>query len=126
MADEPSRRIASQFSRGLTKFSPWGVEKASGMHFPLCWLIFRALRYNAPDRPPPVLMSGLLEGWDRFDNAAEPGEGRKMRLSRQAIRHIANQLIDQQIMVAHDDPSNGRSMVLGITQRSTGIRAYAR
>ncbi|HVT25459.1 MAG TPA: helix-turn-helix domain-containing protein [Rhizomicrobium sp.] len=103
----------------------------------------------------PFLMSGLLEGWDWFDNGLQnlvkdggfrplnksqsmmvlyvsagvtrPSDiARKMRLSRQAIRHIANQLIAQKILLAHDDPADGRSVILGFTQRSTGIREFAR
>lgn len=85
-----------------------------------------------------LIMSGLLEGWDWFDNGLQnvlreagfrplnksqsmmvlyisagvrrPIEiARKMRLSRQAIRHIANQLIDLDVIASRDDDGDGRS-----------------
>lgn len=101
------------------------------------------------------LMSGLLEGWDWFDNGLQnlvkvagyspltksqsmmvlyisagvtkPSEiARRMRLSRQAIRHISNQLVAMQIIATRDDPTDGRSKILSFTERSMGIRSYAR
>jgi DNA-binding MarR family transcriptional regulator len=100
------------------------------------------------------LMSGVLEAWDWFDNALQhlvkaggfrplnksqsmmvlyisagivrPIEiARKMRLSRQAIRHIANQLVEMDIVSAKDDPTDGRSIVLGFTAKSNDIRTFA-
>lgn len=100
------------------------------------------------------LMSGVLEAWDWFDNALQhlvkaggfrplnksqsmmvlyisagvvrPIEiARKMRLSRQAIRHIANQLAEMDIVVAKDDPTDGRSIILGFTAKSNDIRTFA-
>lgn len=102
----------------------------------------------------PFLMSGVLEAWDWFDNGLQnlvkaggfrplnksqsmmvlyvsagvrrPIEiARKMRLSRQAIRHIANQLIEMEIVVANDDPTDGRSMILSFSPRSNDIRSFA-
>ena len=102
----------------------------------------------------PYLMSGVLEAWDWFDNGLQnlvkaggfrplnksqsmmvlyisagvqrPIEiARKMRLSRQAIRHIANQLIEMEIVVANDDPTDGRSMILSFSAKSSDIRTFA-
>jgi len=100
------------------------------------------------------IMSGLLEGWDWFDNSLQnlvkqagfkplnksqsmmmmyvsaglhrPIEiARKMRLSRQAIRHIANQLIEMDLLVAREDPNDGRSKILDFAEGSREIRAVA-
>jgi DNA-binding MarR family transcriptional regulator len=102
----------------------------------------------------PFLMSGVLEAWDWFDNGLQnlvkaggfrplnksqsmmvlyisagvrrPIEiARKMRLSRQAIRHIANQLMKMEIVVGSDDPTDGRSMILSFTAKSNDIRTFA-
>lgn len=102
----------------------------------------------------PALMAGVLEAWDWFDNGLQalvkagrfrplnksqsmmvlyisagvqrPIEiARKMRLSRQAIRHIANQLIEQGVLIAADDPTDGRSMVLSFSAKSSGLRSFA-
>jgi DNA-binding MarR family transcriptional regulator len=108
----------------------------------------------APKSRYPYVMSGVLEAWDWFDSGLQnlvkaagfrtlnksqsmmmlyisagvqrPIEvARRMRLSRQAIRHIANQLIDMDVLVATDDPSDGRSMILSFSQRSDAIRNFA-
>lgn len=100
------------------------------------------------------LMSGLLAGWDWFDNGLQnvvrsagyqplnktqsmmmlyisagvyrPIEiARKMRLSRQAIRHIGNQLIKIGMLKARPDPSDGRSVILSFTSRSFSLRSFA-
>ena len=100
------------------------------------------------------LMSGVLEAWDWFDNGLQnlvmdagfrplnksqsmmvlyisagiqrPIEiARKMRLSRQAIGHIATQLMDLGIVVAKDDPTDGRSMILSFTEKSSSLRSFA-
>jgi len=100
------------------------------------------------------IMSGLLEGWDWFDNGLQSlvkaggyrplnksqsmmvlyisaglsrpiDISRKMRLSRQAIRHIANQLIAMDVLTAREDPTDGRSIILEFTERSTALRALA-
>jgi DNA-binding MarR family transcriptional regulator len=100
------------------------------------------------------LASGLLDGWYWFDNALQKtlraqgfpdfnnsqsamlfhiSEGvtrpieiaRKMRLSRQAIRHIANQLIEAGILVSLDDPDDGRSKVLKYTPKAKNLRLAA-
>jgi DNA-binding MarR family transcriptional regulator len=100
------------------------------------------------------LMAGLLEGWDWFDNGlqdlvkaagfrplnksqsmmvlymssgvSKPIEiARKMRLSRQAIRHISNQLVEMEIITIADNPDDGRSKILSFTERSSGIRSVA-
>lgn len=102
----------------------------------------------------PFLMAGVLEAWDWFDNGLQalvktggfrplnksqsmmvlyisagvrrPIEiARKMRLSRQAIRHIANQLIELDLLEASDDPTDGRSMVLNFSEKSSGLRSFA-
>lgn len=99
-------------------------------------------------------MSGLLEGWDWFDNGLQnavkaagfrplnktqsmmvmylfsgvqrPIEiARKMRLSRQAIRHISNELIQIGMVRARPDPSDGRSLILSFTTQSAKLRDYA-
>ncbi len=100
------------------------------------------------------IMSGLLAGWDWFDNSLQnlvkatgfkplnksqsmmilyvsagvtrPTDiARKMRLSRQAIRHIANQLIDLGVLRADDDPEDGRSKILSPSNRSEQLRIHA-
>lgn len=100
------------------------------------------------------IMSGLLAGWDWFDNSLQnlvkaagyrplnksqsmmilyisagvtrPIDiARKMRLSRQAIRHIANQLIDLGVLKAEDDPEDGRSKILSTSNRSEDLRTHA-
>lgn len=100
------------------------------------------------------LMSGLLAGWDWFDNSLQnlvkaagfkplnksqsmmilyvsagvtrPIDiARKMRLSRQAIRHIANQLIALGVLEARDDPDDGRSKILSPSNRSAALRTHA-
>jgi DNA-binding MarR family transcriptional regulator len=100
------------------------------------------------------IMSGLLAGWDWFDNSLQnlvraagfkplnksqsmmvlyvsagitrPIDiARKMRLSRQAIRHISNQLIALGVLTAKDDPSDGRSKILSTSNRSAALRAHA-
>jgi DNA-binding MarR family transcriptional regulator len=99
-------------------------------------------------------MSGLLEAWDWFDNGLQnvlreggfrvlnktqsmmvlyvaagvqrPIEiARRMRLSRQAIRHIEMQLIKLDMISARADPSDKRSKILALTTRSKGVRQYA-
>jgi DNA-binding MarR family transcriptional regulator len=100
------------------------------------------------------LMSGLLEGWDWFDNGLQnvlmssglpslnksqsmmvlyisagvqrPIEiARKMRLSRQAISHIARQLTDMGMITAQADEGDARSKVLIFTDSSAGLRNFA-
>ena len=100
-------------------------------------------------------MAGLLEGWDWFDNALQtylkadgfegynksqsmmimyvssgvrrPAEiARKMRLSRQAIGHIAGQLLEMKVLEANPDPEDGRSVVLGFALKARGLQATAR
>ena len=100
------------------------------------------------------LMSGLLAGWDWFDNGLQnivrsagyqplnktqsmmvlyisagvqrPIEiARKMRLSRQAIRHIGNQLIALGMLRARPDPTDGRSVILAFTSKSSTLREFA-
>jgi DNA-binding MarR family transcriptional regulator len=100
------------------------------------------------------LMSGLLEGWDWFDNGLQnvlrssgfpslnksqsmmvlymsagvqrPIEiARKMRLSRQAISHIGSQLADMGIVTTQPDPRDGRSKVLVFTDQSERLRTFA-
>ena len=99
-------------------------------------------------------MSGLLEAWDWFDNGLQnvlreggfrvlnktqsmmvlyvaagvqrPIEiARRMRLSRQAIRHIEMQLIKLGMISARADPTDKRSKILALTARSKGVRQYA-
>ena len=101
------------------------------------------------------VMAGLLEGWDWFDNALQallksggfegynksqsmmimyvssgvrrPAEiARKMRLSRQAIGHIAGQLLEMKVLEANPDPDDGRSVVLGFAPKARGLQATAR
>jgi DNA-binding MarR family transcriptional regulator len=101
-----------------------------------------------------LIMSGLLEGWDWFDNGLQnvlreagfrplnksqsmmvlyisagvrrPIEiARKMRLSRQAIRHIANQLIDLDVIASRDDDGDGRSKILEFSEHATDLRTAA-
>lgn len=100
------------------------------------------------------IMSGLLAGWDWFDNSLQnlvkaagfkplnksqsmmilyvscgitrPIDiARKMRLSRQAIRHIANQLIALGVLTSQDDPDDGRSKILAPSKRSKDLRQHA-
>jgi len=100
------------------------------------------------------LMSGLLEGWDWFDNGLQnvlrssgfpalnksqsmmvlymasgvqrPIEiARKMRLSRQAISHIERQLTAMGMVTAQADPSDRRSKVLVFTDASADLRNFA-
>ncbi|MCC6917850.1 MAG: hypothetical protein IT548_01525 [Alphaproteobacteria bacterium] len=100
------------------------------------------------------IMSGLLAGWDWFDNSLQnlvKGAGfkplnksqsmmmlyvsagvtrpveiaRQMRLSRQAIGHIAGQLIARGILTMDDDPADGRSKILAFTVRSEELRIHA-
>ena len=100
------------------------------------------------------VMSGLLEGWDWFDNSLQnilrangypalnksqsmmvlyisagvhrPIEiARKMRLSRQAIRHIANQLIALGLLRSVEDREDKRSRRLQFTDSSNNSRDFA-
>jgi DNA-binding MarR family transcriptional regulator len=100
------------------------------------------------------VMSGLLEGWDWFDNSLQnilrangypalnksqsmmvlyisagvhrPIEiARKMRLSRQAIRHIANQLIGLGLLRSVEDRKDKRSRRLQFTDSSNNSRDFA-
>ena len=100
------------------------------------------------------VMSGLLEGWDWFDNGLQnvlrangypplnksqsmmilyisagvhrPIEiARKMRLSRQAIRHVANQLADLGLIESLDDENDKRSRRLRFTAQSNELRGFA-
>ena len=100
------------------------------------------------------VMSGLLEGWDWFDNSLQnvlrangypplnksqsmmilyisagvqrPTDiARKMRLSRQAIRHIAHQLVELGLIESMDDERDKRSRRLQFTERSGEIRHFA-
>jgi DNA-binding MarR family transcriptional regulator len=100
------------------------------------------------------VMSGLLEGWDWFDNGLQnvlrangypplnksqsmmilyisagvhrPIEiARKMRLSRQAIRHVANQLADLGLIESLDDKNDKRSRRLQFTAQSDALRGFA-
>lgn len=100
-------------------------------------------------------MSGLLESWDWFDNALQnilreqgfprfnksqsmmimyvsagvnrPIEiARKMRLSRQAIRHIEKQLLEAGVIEARPDPDDKRSKILAISKRTRSLHAQAR
>lgn len=100
------------------------------------------------------VMAGLLEGWDWFDNALQthlksggfggynksqsmmimyissgvrrPVEiARKMRLSRQAIGHIAGQLLDMKVLEANPDPEDGRSVVLGFAPKARPLQLAA-
>ena len=101
------------------------------------------------------LMSGLLQGWDWFDNGLQnvlKGAGfrslnksqsmmvlyisagvhrpieiaRRMRLSRQAIRHIETQLVALKMITARPDPNDRRSKMLMFTTTSTRVRQFAR
>lgn len=103
----------------------------------------------------PFLMSALLDAWDWFDDGLQslvadagyrplnrsqsllmlyimvgvqrPIEiARRMRLSRQAIRHMASQLIERGVLVSEDDPSDGRSVILKFNAGSSDMRAFAR
>lgn len=100
------------------------------------------------------VMAGLLEGWDWFDNALQatlkagglgtynksqsmmimyvssgvrrPVEiARKMRLSRQAIGHIAGQLLELNVLEAKPDPEDGRSVVLGFAPKARKLQQTA-
>jgi DNA-binding MarR family transcriptional regulator len=100
------------------------------------------------------IMSGLLEAWDWFDNSLQnvlrdrgypplnksqsmmmmyvsigikrPSEiARKMRLSRQAIAHIADQLISMELIHAREDPTDGRSKILEFSATSKRERVFA-
>lgn len=100
-------------------------------------------------------MSGLLESWDWFDNALQnilrehgfprfnksqsmmimyvsagvnrPIEiARKMRLSRQAIRHIEKQLLEAGVIEARPDPDDKRSKILAISKKTRSLHAQAR
>lgn len=100
------------------------------------------------------IISGLLEAWDWFDGGLQNvlrGKGypplnksqsmmmmyitggvrrpveiaRKMRLSRQAIAHIADQLIELDLICARDDPNDGRSKILEFSRGSARERTYA-
>ena len=100
------------------------------------------------------VMAGLLEGWDWFDNALQallksggfegynksqsmmimyvssgvrrPAEiARKMRLSRQAIGHIAGQLLDMKVLEANPDADDGRSVVLGFSPKARSLQTAA-
>src|SRR5207237_5334764 len=95
--------------------------------------------------------SGLLKGWDWFDNSLQnvlrangypplnksqsmmilyisagvhrPIEiARKMRLSRQAIRHVANQLAELGLIESLDDRNDKRSRRLQFTANSDALR----
>lgn len=99
-------------------------------------------------------MSGLLEGWDWFDiglqNVLRDGGfpslnktqtmmviyisagvhrpieiARRMRLSRQAIRHIETQLVKRRMITARADPTDKRSKILDFAPHSTRVRRFA-
>lgn len=101
------------------------------------------------------IMSGLLEGWDWFDNGLQnvlreagyptlnksqsmmilyisagvqrPAEiARKMRLSRQAIRHIEKQLDDMGMITSRVDPCDRRSKILVFRDATRELRFFAR
>lgn len=100
------------------------------------------------------IMSGLLEGWDWFDNGLQnvlrengfvplnksqsmmilyisagvqrPIEiARKMRLSRQAIRHIEQQLVEMNLITSRADPDDKRSKILVFSTKTTAERLLA-
>jgi len=102
----------------------------------------------------PYLMSGLLEGWDWFDiglqnmlrdggfpslnktqtmmvlyisaGVQRPIEiARRMRLSRQAIRHIETQLVKRRMITARADPTDKRSKILAFAPQTTRVRKLA-
>lgn len=95
------------------------------------------------------LLTGLLEAWMWFDDALQRslnasftssqsilflrvGEGvtrqseiaRRMRLSKQAVRNIASDLIDMGYLTLIDDPTDGRSKMLVFTPK--GVRLAKR
>jgi DNA-binding MarR family transcriptional regulator len=92
------------------------------------------------------LMSGFLDAWAWFDDALRPllnepftpsqsilflrvGEGttrptdiaRQMRLSKQAVKKIADDLIDRGYMTLVDDPTDGRQKMLLLTPKGAKI-----
>lgn len=100
------------------------------------------------------VMGGLLGAWDWFDNGLQNAVraagyqplnksqsmmvmyvssgvqrpiaiARKMRLSRQAIRHISTQLIDMGILKARPDPADARALILSFASGSSGMRTFA-
>jgi DNA-binding MarR family transcriptional regulator len=100
-------------------------------------------------------MSGLLGGWDWFDNALQnvlkemgyrplnksqsmmilyisagvhrPAEiARNMRLSRQAIRYIEKQLVAMGMITSIVDPKDRRSKALVFSEEAKEIREAAR
>lgn len=101
------------------------------------------------------IMSGLLAGWDWFDNALQnilreqghkplnksqsmmmiyifagvhrPAEiARKMRLSRQAIRYIEQQLVALGLIESVVDPNDRRSKALVLSESALDTRDTAR
>lgn len=102
----------------------------------------------------PFLMLGLLDAWEWFDDSLQtlvrnagfkplnrsqslmmlyilmgvqrPTEiAKRARLSRQAIAHIASQLVEREIIVSTEDPTDRRSIVLSFATDSSGIRGFA-
>ena len=100
------------------------------------------------------VMLDLLEGWDWFEGSLQkflrasgftplnksqammmthisagvtrPTDvAKKMRLSRQAARHIYNQLIERGILTIKEDPSDGRSKILGFPKSADELRKTA-
>jgi DNA-binding MarR family transcriptional regulator len=100
------------------------------------------------------VMLDLLEGWDWFESSLQkflraggftpmnksqammlthisagvtrPTDvAKKMRLSRQAARHIYNQLIERGILTIKNDPSDGRSKILGFPKSAVTLRKNA-
>lgn len=101
------------------------------------------------------IMSGLLEGWDWFDNALQsvlrdkgfgcytksqsmmilyvsagvtkPSEvARRMRLSRQAIQHIQRQLEERGVVRVERQPGDGRAKRLVMNEDAAELSQTAR
>jgi DNA-binding MarR family transcriptional regulator len=102
----------------------------------------------------PFLIMRMLEGWDWFDNRLReqvrrkgyrafnktqsmmiiyvanglrrPADiARQINLSRQAVLHMADQLIKAEILEAHPDPEDGRSKILKFNPKSYEMRMFA-
>lgn len=103
----------------------------------------------------PYLMSALLDAWDWFDESLQmivkeagfrplnrsqslmmlyivmgfqrPIEiARRMRLSRQAISHMTDQLVTRGILLVSDDPNDKRSKILSFAPDSSDMRTLGR
>ena len=102
----------------------------------------------------PFLIMRMLEGWDWFDNRLReqirrkgyrtfnktqsmmiiyvanglrrPADiARQINLSRQAVLHMADQLIKAEILEAHPDPDDGRSKILKFNAASYEARMFS-